>query len=168
MEMIENKRNEFWKIPPRVKVYEALGCIADNHVEFKSENEAIVTSSEGNRKYSVVFNLNKNFIKSDDNGSKWKGYLGYPSIAVLMLKGVLPFNKKISDALKEIKWYRLNKMFNNYEKTIEEAEKIAEQRGCSRKEIREFVDKVMEEIKKKKFRKEIQKERQEVLLSLQS
>ncbi len=158
----------FWKIPPKVKIYEALGCIADNHVEFKSENEAIVTSSEGTRKYKVVFDLSKNFIKSDDNGSKWKGYLGYPSIAVLMLKGVLPFDKKISNSLKEIKWYRLNKMFNNYEKTIEEAEKIAEQRGCSKKEIRDFVDKVMEEIKNKRFRKSIPKEKQEVLTSLLS
>jgi len=158
----------FWKIPPKVKIYEALGCIADNHVEFKSENEAIVTSSEGTRKYKVVFDLSKNFIKSDDNGSKWKGYLGYPSIAVLMLKDVLPFDKKISNSLKEIKWYRLNKMFNNYEKTIEEAEKIAEQRGCSKKEIRDFVDKVMEEIKNKRFRKSIPKEKQEVLTSLLS
>ena len=166
--MKRNKNDEFWKIPPRIKVYEALGCIADNHVEFKNENEAIVTSSEGNRKYSVVFDLSKNFIISDDNGSKWKGYLGYPSIAVLMLKGVLPFNKKISDALKGIKWYTLNKMFKNYESTIEEAERIAEQRGCSKQEIREFVENVIKDIKNKKFRKSIRKERQEVLTALQS
>lgn len=139
-----------WKIPPKVKVYEALGCIADNHVEFV-DDKAFVTSSEGTRKYNVLFRGNE--ITSDDNGSKWRGYLGYPSIAVLMLKGILPFNKEFSNALRGIKWYRLNKKYGSYEKTIEEAKRIAGERGIKTDELERFVDSVMEEIRKKKFEK---------------
>ncbi|MEM5870709.1 MAG: hypothetical protein QW758_02010 [Candidatus Aenigmatarchaeota archaeon] len=154
----------YWKIPPKVKIYEALGCIADNHVEFISEKEAIVTSSEGNRKYYVTFDLDKNFINSDDNGSKFKGYLGYPSIAILMLKGILPFDKRISDALKGIKWKRLNDKFKDYNKTIEEALRIAKERGVDEKDIENFVSQVMDEIKSKKFVRFLSKGKQKTLL----
>ena len=153
----------YWKVPPKVKVYEALGCIADNHVEFVESNKAIVTSSEGNRKYLVIFDLDKNFITSDDNGSKFRGYLGYPSIAVLMLKNVLPFDNRISDAMKGIKWRTLNEKFKDYNKTIEEAQRIARERGCSKEEIEAFVDKVMNEIKAKKFLKILLKGKQKTL-----
>lgn len=153
----------YWKIPPKVKVYEALGCIADNHVEFISEKEAIVTSSEGNRKYNVIFDLDKNFIRSDDNGSKFRGYLGYPSIAILMLKGILPFDKRISNALRGVKWKRLNDKFKDYNKTIEEALKIARERGVKEEDIENFVSKVMEEIKSKKFLRYIPKGKQKTL-----
>lgn len=153
----------YWKIPPKVKVYEALGCIADNHVEFISEKEAIVTSSEGNRKYRVVFDIEKKFISSDDNGSKYRGYLGYPSIAVLMLKGVLPFDKRISEALKGIKWKRLNDEFKDYNKTIEEALRIAENRGIKKEDLEYFVESVMNEIKLKKFLKSQPKSIQKTL-----
>lgn len=153
----------YWKIPPKVKVYEALGCIADKHVEFISENEAVVTSSEGNRKYHVIFDLKKNFIISDDNGSKFRGYLGYPSIAVLMLKGLLPFDERISNSLKGIKWRSLNEKFKNYNKTIEEALRIAKERGMSEKEVEDFVNNVMNNIRKIKFRKILERGNQTTL-----
>jgi hypothetical protein len=146
-----------WKLPPKVKVYEALGCIADDHVKFISEGQATVTSSEGFRKYTVLFYNDS--ITSDDNGSKWRGYLGYPSIAVLMLKDLLPFNSAFSNALKGIKWYRLNKKFGAYEKTIKEAQKIAEERGIKIKELENFVDIVIKKIKERKLRKFVKSQR---------
>ena len=143
-----------WKIPPISKVYEALSSIGDNHVEFVAENKALVTSSEGDKKYNVIFDLTKNRITSDDNGSKWQGYLGYPSIAVLMLKGKLPFNQDFSQALRGIKWHSLNEKFKrNYDLAIEEAKGIAAERGGDIKALEGFVDKVMEEIKEKRFEK---------------
>lgn len=155
----------YWKVPPKVKVYEALGCIADNHVEFISEKEAIVTSSEGNRKYRVTFEIEKNFINSDDNGSKYRGYLGYPSIAVLMLKGILPFDERISSSLKGIKWKSLNDEFKDYNRTIEEALRVAESRGFKKEEIEYFANKVIEEIKSKRFKRILSKGMQKTLLS---
>jgi len=150
-----------WLIPPKVKVYEALGCIADNHVKFIKNNSkgmALVTSSEGSRKYNVIFDISSNQITSNDNGSKWRGYLGYPSIAVLMLKGVLPFNEEFSKVLKGIRWYRLNKKFKNYDKTIEAALKIARKRKINTKKLEEFVGSVMRNIREGKFEKLIKTE----------
>jgi len=143
-----------WKLPPKSKVYEALSCIGSGHVEFVDQTRALVTSSEGDRAYKVTFDLATNRINSDDNGSKWQGYLGYPSIAVLMLKGKLPFDKAFSEALRDIKWHTLNKKFKrNYDLAIKEAEQIVAERGYMVAELGEFVDKVMEEIKSKKFQK---------------
>jgi hypothetical protein len=144
-----------WLMPPKVKVYEALGCIADNHVKFvknTGKGVATVTSSEGFRKYNVIFDISLNQITSDDNGSKRRGYLGYPSIAVLMLKEVLPFNEEFSRALKGIRRYQLNKRFNNYDMTITEALRIAKEKVDTKK-LEEFIDLVMKEIKEKGFDK---------------
>ena len=78
-----------WKVPPKIKVLEALGSIADDRIKFVSENEARVISSSGDKEYTVKFDISTKRINSTDNGSVYKGYLGYPSIAVLMLKKVL-------------------------------------------------------------------------------
>lgn len=143
-----------WKIPPKAKVYEALSCIGSNKVEFVGENKALVTSSEGDKRYNVTFDLATGRITSDDNGSKWQGYLGYPSIAVLMLKGLLPFEQNFSEALKGVKWRTLNQKFKrNYDLAVKEAEQIAAERGCNIAELEEFVERVMEEIKAKKFQR---------------
>lgn len=141
-----------WKLPPRAKVYEALSCVGSGHVEFTRPGEALVTSSEGDRKYRVIFDLEGNQISSDDNGSKWQGYLGYPSIAVLMLKGKLPFDKELSRALRDIKWNSLNRRYKrNYDLAIKEAQQIAMERGCEIAQLEQFVDRVMQEIEAKRF-----------------
>jgi len=104
-----------WKIPPIIKVYEALGCIADKRIEIEG-NKAKVFSSSKQKFYSIEFD-GKNSIMCNDNGSYWQGYLGYPSIAFLMLKGKVDYNSKFVEALKDISWKDLNVKFkNNYEK----------------------------------------------------
>ena len=44
-----------WKVPPRVKVLEALGAIGDGRIIFTGELEAQVTGSDGSRVYRVVW-----------------------------------------------------------------------------------------------------------------
>ena len=68
-----------WEHPPIIKIYEALGAVADNRVEL-SENTAKVFSSSGNKFYDVSYDRDSNSIMTNDNGSYWKGYLGYPAI----------------------------------------------------------------------------------------
>ncbi|MHA1505654.1 MAG: hypothetical protein ACTSR0_00470 [Candidatus Asgardarchaeia archaeon] len=142
-----------WKLPPRVKVMEALGAIADGRIEFPSENEAKVRSSDLNKTYTVKFDLEKMEIISNDNGSFYRGYLGYPSIAVLMIKGILPFSKEIAEGLKGIKWKELNEKYKMYYKTEFVAKKIAERRGVSSEEVDSFIKKVIEKIKELKIKK---------------
>lgn len=135
-----------WKLPPQIKVYEALGSIADNRIEING-NEANVFSSSRGKFYSVKHD-GKNAIMCNDNGSYWIGYLGYPAIAFLMLKGKIKFNTKSTEALKDIKWKDANVKFkNNYEKTEEYVLKIVKERGFNTAELKAEVDFIFEQIK---------------------
>jgi len=131
-----------WKAPPRIKVYEALGAIADGRVMGATEIGARIKSSEGNKIYTVTFEEAINTIGANDNGSYWQGYLGYPGIAYLMIRGKLPFNKDLSEALKGVAWKKINtKNKNNFAMT--EAE-IYQKVGRAKLEV--FANEVLNTI----------------------
>ncbi len=142
-----------WETPPLIKVYEAMGAIADNRVHITSDSEASVTSSDKSKKYIVTFDLSNNAIRANDNGSYWQGYLGYPTIAVLMKLDKLPCNERLAEYLKDIKWKKLNeKNKRDYEKTIEEVlNNIGDEQD--RDELKEFTERVLREIEKSQFKK---------------
>ncbi|EWG07485.1 MAG: hypothetical protein ASUL_03214 [Candidatus Aramenus sulfurataquae] len=133
------------KLPPRIKVLEALGAIADGRIR-KADDHYEVVSSEGDRTYIVKVNGNK--VSSTDNGTTYRGYVGYPIIAVLMLEGRLPFNEKVSKSLKGIDWRRLNEQYKSYAKVEELVKKIAEERGVKKEEIDTTVEVVLNELKR--------------------
>ncbi|TSA58262.1 hypothetical protein D4R42_00070 [bacterium] len=138
-----------WKLPPIIKIYEALGCLADGRLKV-TDFEVRVYSSSGNKYYIVQYSESENAIMSNDNGSFWVGYLGYPSIAYLMKLGKLPFSKRYSEALKSIAWKDINtKNKNDFTKTMSEIDKIIKQRGINIKEFHDFIDKVEKAIKEK-------------------
>jgi len=149
----------FWRIPPRVKILEALGSIADKRISILSEKvvngktviKAMCISSEKNRVYNIIYIPEDNSIFSDDNGSKFKGYLGYPSIALLMLKKVLSFSPEISLFLKNVPWKKMNEKFKNYYKTESEVKRMLAKKGISEKKVDKFIEKIIKEIKQKKF-----------------
>jgi hypothetical protein len=108
-----------WKEPPIIKIYEALGAVADNRVEV-IDNIAKVYSSSRNKYYDVIYDPAKNAIMSNDNGSYWQGYLGYPSIAFLMEKGIISYQSDVGNLLKNIAWKDINQKFNNdFERTLD-------------------------------------------------
>jgi hypothetical protein len=131
------------KLPPRIKILEALGCIADGRVTILNENHAIVRSSEGTRSYKVYIDLNNNIVYSDDNGTKIKGYMGYPIIALLMIKGVVPFNEEIAKALSKIPWRELNEKYKNYYIVEKIVKNIALKRGVDIDKIDRFIEMVI-------------------------
>ena len=90
------------KLPPRIKILEALGCISDKRIKILSENACKITSSTGEREYLVIIENER--VYSNDNGTVYRKYVGYPIIAFLMVKGKLPFSKKVSEGLKGVKW----------------------------------------------------------------
>jgi hypothetical protein len=149
----------FWKLPPRIKILEALGSIADKRISILSEKsidgktvvKAICISSEKNKVYNIIYIPEDNAIFADDNGSRFRGYLGYPSIALLMLKKVLSYSPELSLFLKDIPWKKMNEKFKNYYKTESEVKKMLERKGISEKKVDKFIEKVMEEIKQKKL-----------------
>lgn len=90
-----------WKNPPIIKIYEALGCIADDRLEINGTKGKVYSSSR-KKFYSIRYDSETNSIMCNDNGSYYIGYLGYPAIAYLMKIGELDFSKEYSNSLKGI------------------------------------------------------------------
>jgi hypothetical protein len=133
-----------WNPTPMVKIYEALGAVADERVEVQGTN-AKVFSSSGNKFYDISYDPGANAIMSNDNSSYWKGYLGYPAIAFLMKKGVLSYDASIAKILKGVAWKDINQKFkNDFEKALEYilSGKTDEERGL----VHEFVKTVDKEL----------------------
>ncbi len=108
-----------WQHPPIIKIYEALGALADGRVEV-SGNSAKVYSSSGNKFYTITYDPGSSAIMVNDNASFYNGYLGYPAIAYLMLIGEIKYSPIIAEKLKGIAWKDVNQKFkNDFEKTLE-------------------------------------------------
>ena len=101
-----------WGSPPDIKIYEALGAVADGRVEMNGTT-AKVNSSSGGKFYDVEYDPSAGAIMTNDNGSYWKGYLGYPAIAFLMLSGTLPYDSGMGELVKGIAWKDVNTKFKN-------------------------------------------------------
>lgn len=137
--------------PPRIKVLEALGCIADKRIRFIKDKYAKVTSSLGTRKYDVYVDLSRGVAYSSDNGTTYKNYIGYPIISFLMIKEKIPFNEKIAEALKGIPWKKLNEKYKKYELVEREILRILKEKGISRSEVNKFIREVMEKLREIKI-----------------
>lgn len=130
--------------PPRIKVLEALGAIADGRVEVNGF-EARVVSSSGDKVYNVIYSSDGR-VYSNDNGTYYRGYVGYPIIALLMIKGILPFDERISKALSGIPWKELNETYRKYAIVEEIVLRKAEERGVSRSSVLDFVNIVLKKL----------------------
>jgi len=138
-----------WKHPPQIKIYEALGAVADGRVEI-SGNSGKVYSSSRNKYYDVNYDPDKQAIMTNDNGSFWKGYLGYPAIAFLMKKGVLSYSPRIGELLANIAWKDINQKYkNDFDKTLEFI--LSTKTDEEKKMLADFVFKVDVEIKELKL-----------------
>ncbi len=130
------------KLPPRVKVLEALGCVADGRVKTVSSDEAEVVSSTGDRIYKVRVDLKNRKVSSNDNGTLYRNYVGYPIMSFLMVKGVLPYDEIIANALKGINWRKVNEEFKNYSLVEAYVKDLLKSKGVD--EV--YVDKVIREV----------------------
>lgn len=126
--LLWGKNKMQWKNPPLIKIYEALGAIGDNRITI-ADNTAKIFSSSGNKFYNVLYDHEANAITTNDNGSYWQGYLGYPAITFLLAKGYIPCNKIYADALMRIPWKDINTKYkNNFEKTIAHIHELLEKK----------------------------------------
>jgi hypothetical protein len=101
-----------WKQPPVIKIYEALGSIGDGRIRIDGMT-AQVDSSNGDKTYDVTYDAAKNAIVTNDNGSYWQGYLGYPAIAYLVATRKIVVSGDVITALTGFAWKELNTTFKN-------------------------------------------------------
>lgn len=127
------------KLPPVEKVYEAWSAIADDRVALYADH-AVVMSSDGSREYTVRFSGDT--YSSNDNATYWRGYPGYPVIAVLMMQGRLPLDIPMSNLWAGVNWTRLNARFKrDYAAAVSHVET---ERGISAEEASAAASRVMD------------------------
>jgi hypothetical protein len=89
---------------------------------------------------------------SDDNGTRFRGYIGYPIVSVMMVKGVIPRNQEVEESLKGIPWRVLNERLKSYERVLEEITRSIEAKGGERLvvKVREYMESVMTDLSRYK------------------
>lgn len=131
-------------MPPVEKIHEAYSAIADGRVTMR-DSEADVMSSDYSKAYLVKWK--DETYSSNDNASYWKGYLGYPIIAVLMLQNRLSLDKEIADYFKGINWKKLNTEHKNvYSEVVKEIMSDLKTKGVDCERIDAEINKVYKEM----------------------
>ena len=119
-----------WKQPPIAKVYEALSAVGGGRVKLTGGTSAQVVSSSGDKTYTVRWSPDGGEITSDDNATRWQGYLGYPIIAVLLFIGRLPYDPVVAQRLAGVPWHDLNSQYKrNYDAAVNHVLEGLRQRG---------------------------------------
>lgn len=127
------------KLGPLEKVFEAWTAIEDGRVRLEGDH-AVVRSSDDSKEYTVRFD--GDLYSSDDNATYWRGYAGYPVIAVLMLQGRLPFVESEAALWKGVGWKTVNTKFKN--RYAEAVASVAAERGINLEESRALAREVMD------------------------
>lgn len=113
------------KLPPPEKILEAWSAIGAKRIKLLSpqdaqSGEAELVSSDGSKCYKLAWNGGR--YSSTDNATVWQGYPGYPVLALLMLRGLLPLPEDLTLLLAPVNWNILNKKAkNNYTLAAREA-----------------------------------------------
>lgn len=132
------------KLPPIEKIPEAYSAIAAGRIKM-FKNTAEVCSSDYSKKYTVIWN--DRVYSSNDNGTYWQGYAGYPILAVLMLQDILPLNKKIAECFKDVNWTALNKKHQKqYDKALDEILDRLNKKDVDTKKIIREINMVYEKL----------------------
>ena len=136
-----------WKMPPKAKVFEALSAVADGRVHLKGPNKAEVSSSTGDRTYTVRWSDDMKRISSNDNASHWQGYTGYPIIAVLLVLGKLDFEMETALLLAGVPWKRINDAFKrDYAMAVDHVLQEVEIKGGNQASIVHEVDSIYKQL----------------------
>lgn len=136
-------------LPPRIKVLEALGALADGRVKREGENFFSVISSDSSRTYKVyVERVGQREFRacSTDNGTMFRRYVGYPIISVMMLLGYLRRDPDVERALSNIPWRKLNETLKKYALVENEVMKVVSSRGVNPRTVYATVSRVMAEL----------------------
>ncbi len=104
-------------LPPRIKFLEAISAVAGNRIKALGNEKYEVYSSDNTRVYTVWLHQMADDVWqvcSTDNGTVYRGYVGYPIIAVLIMKEVLPYDEELARSLSRVPWRRLNDKYKRY------------------------------------------------------
>lgn len=113
--------------------------MADGRVKVVSDMEAEVMASEGDRVYRVFLDVENGLADSDDNGTRFRNYIGYPIIAFLMVKGLLMYEEKLGEGLKGLKWRSLNEKYKSYRMVEAYVKELLVGKGVKPAEVDRYI-----------------------------
>jgi hypothetical protein len=106
-----------WQLPPKYKIYEALGAVADDRIEIIDPNSEIIEarqySSSRGKFYTILYDPVKNQIMPNDNATWYIGYLGYPAISMLLFLDKINFDASILSYFRDIPFKDINQKYKN-------------------------------------------------------
>jgi hypothetical protein len=135
--------------PPRIKVLEGIGAIGDGRITMLTNDKATVKSSMGDREYKVVLIREGDVVfraYSNDNGTIYRGYVGYPIISFMMIKDILPLDREVMKAMTGVPWKELNEKYQKYAVVENLVLTRAEKMGVSRVVIDDYVNLVLKKL----------------------
>lgn len=135
--------------PPRIKVLEAAGAVGDNRIKVLSSTSATVGSSLGDREYKVVLieeSMGVYRAYSNDNGTLHRGYVGYPILAFMIVKNILPVDNDVIRAMTGIPWKELNERYQKYAIVENIVISRAERLGVPRSVIDDYINVVFKKL----------------------
>ncbi|MEM1695090.1 MAG: hypothetical protein QXS14_04190 [Desulfurococcaceae archaeon] len=135
--------------PPRIKVLEAAGAVGDNRIKVLSSTSAAVGSSLGDREYKVVLieeSMGMYRAYSNDNGTLHRGYVGYPILAFMIVKNILPVDNDVIRAMTGIPWKELNERYQKYAIVENIVISRAERLGVPRSVIDDYINVVFKKL----------------------
>ncbi|MEM1641432.1 MAG: hypothetical protein QW123_01970 [Desulfurococcaceae archaeon] len=135
--------------PPRIKVLEAAGAVGDNRIRVLSSTSATVGSSLGDREYKVVLieeSMGVYRAYSNDNGTLHRGYVGYPILAFMIVKNILPVDNDVIRAMTGIPWKDLNERYQKYAIVENIVISRAERLGVPRSVIDDYINVVFKKL----------------------
>lgn len=93
------------KLPPKVKIIEALSAVADERIIFEdllSKEWKCNSASSPWKAYRILYNEKENTISSNDSLSINQWFLWYPAIAFLLKTWKLKYDERILEMMKDI------------------------------------------------------------------
>ena len=93
------------KLPPKIKIIEALSAVADNRViiqDLLSSEWRCDSASSPRKSYKILYNEKENSIISNDSWSTNQWFLWYPAIAFLLKIWKLKYDETVLEMIKDI------------------------------------------------------------------
>ncbi len=141
------------KLPPKIKVLEALSAVCGGRVRRLSNRLARVVSSDGSREYTVYLDIVRGEVYSDDNGTRYRNYVGYPIIAFMMELGILPKNEAIGKPIVNVPWRKLNEQYKSYELVMKHVLSILQEHDIRPGEVYAYINQVVTKLSKYRLKK---------------
>jgi len=104
-----------WKLPPKIKIIEALSAVADERVIdnalLPNEWKCFSVSTPW-KTYTILYDEKNNVISSNDSWSVNQSFLWYPAVAFLLKIWKLKYDEDVLVMLEDIDWLKLKVQVN--------------------------------------------------------